>query len=100
MLHYFPMALATVSVIRAAPLPADARAAKHTVDLLRLAKPPQRTSAPLHRVATLIFDFALRLLLCWGMTYALRKMRAQDRNQRRPTYRVHRALLTTPLDGE
>jgi hypothetical protein len=38
----------------------------------------QRTSDPLPRLVSSSFDFALRLFLYCGVTYVLRKMRAQD----------------------
>jgi hypothetical protein len=91
MLLYIPGALAAASMFGAAPLRSDTEDRRRAVDLPGMGKPLNATSPPLPRLATSTFDFALRLLLYWGMTYALRKMRAQDHIEEGSTYRQHRA---------
>jgi hypothetical protein len=78
MLLYIPEAFAAASMFGAAPLRSDPGEGRRAVDLPGVGKPLIATSPPLPRFATSTFDFALRLLLYWGMTYALRKTRARD----------------------
>lgn len=75
MLHSIPAALATASLLGAAPPPEDALASRRAIGNSKAGEAVRLDTWPLPRLKAASFDFILRLFLYWGVSLLLRQQR-------------------------